>query len=128
MASAAAATSAMSGDALCDALLMSPLDHLSVQCSAADQEALGALKAKIGLARARCSEELARPVQDGRLAIDDAKAAACIAEVEHAGRAWVGPHAEALNLFQFPACRGMLTPRQAAGEVCGTALECEGTK
>lgn len=115
----------MTGTELCHALLIAPLDRKLASCKAADQGPdLDAEKDGIAKAHAQCLEQLDRPLEEGRLALDDEKARACIAAVERAGNAWLGPHAGVLDLAPFRECRGMLAPKQGAGDVCTTALEC----
>lgn len=121
----ASSTQALSGVELCHALLLAPLDRKLGSCKAIDQgPELEAEKEAIAKTHAQCLEQIERPVGDGRLGLDDEKARACIAAIERAGNAWVGPHARVLDLEPFPDCRAMLSPKQAAGEVCTTALEC----
>jgi hypothetical protein len=115
----------MTGTELCHALLLAPLDRKLASCTTADQgPELQDDKTEIAKAHAQCLVQLDRPLSEGRLALDDLKARACIAEVERAGAAWIGPHARMLDLWPYEPCRTMLLPKQAAGDVCTTALEC----
>lgn len=123
--SASLPSAGMTGTELCHALLIAPLDRKLASCKTADQgPELEAERDAIAKAHAECLEQIARPLEDARLALDEAKARACIAAVEGAGAGWVGPHAYVLDLAPFADCRTMLVPKQAALDVCTTTMEC----
>lgn len=117
----------LDGAGFCKAVLRAPLDATLAACAPAERERLEVkyFSRAAEWAEARCVEQLAEPVKEGRLGLDQAKAKACIAEVQKLGPRFVGERMRRFELGRVSACAGIFAPRQGLDAPCSTSLECK---